>query len=444
MRSILLFVALLVLAACGGDDPAERPIATGPFDADAMCTEHGVLQALCTRCNPALAPVFQARGDWCAEHEYPESICPICHPERGGRPAAAVEGAEPIPAEGERLFLRSEQSAERAGIETAEVLARSEPVRIEAPARLVFDARSRAIVNPRAPGVVAAIEADLGMRVEAGATLAVLDSAQAGELRARMSAARERVTTAERALERATTLHGEQIGSERAVLEARAELAAAQAEVASASTSSRLLGRSAGRSRVALLSPVAGTVVARHVAIGQLVDPEDELFEVVDTRILWAEIDVPEDAAGRLAAGHPVRLTLDSMPGSAIEATVEYLAAEVDPHTRTVLARASVPNPEGRLRAQMLASASIEVEPARDGTFVPRIAVQHARGHDFVFVPTEAEAYEVRRVRIVSRSGELVEVEGRLAAGERIVTQGAFLLLAEALPNALGAGCCAE
>lgn len=444
MRTLLVSFVLFGLVACGSEDAAERPVAPGALDADAMCPEHGVLQALCTRCNPALVPVFQARGDWCAEHEYPESICPICHPERGGRPAAVVEGAEPIPAEGERLILRSEHSAERAGIETAEVLARSEPVRIEAPARLVFDARSRAIVNPRAPGVISSIEADLGMRVEAGATLAILDSAEAGELRARISAARERVTAAERAVERTTTLHTEQIGSERAVLDARAELAAARGEAASASTSSRLLGRSAGRSRIALLAPIAGTIVARRVAIGQLVDAEDELFEVVDTRMLWAEIDVPEDAAAGLAPGHAARLSLDALPGSSIDATIEFLAAEVDPHTRTVLARASVSNPDGTLRAQMLASASIEVEPAREGTFLPRIAVQHARGHDFVFVPTEDIAYEVRRVSIVSRSRDLVEVEGRLRPGERVVTQGAFLLLAEALPNALGAGCCAE
>lgn len=438
-------VALAVLMlACGERGEAERETAARNSDPDAMCPEHGVLQALCTQCDPALIPVFQARGDWCEEHQLPESICPICHPERHGRPAVAVEGAESIPAEGERLMLRSEHSAERAGIQTAEVLARAEPTRIEAPARLVFDARSRAIVNPRAPGVVSAVEVELGMHVAAGARLALLDSAAAGELRGRASAARGRIAAAERAVERATTLREEQIGSERALLDARAELAAARAEAASARTSIRLLGRNAGHSRIALVSPIAGTIVARHVAIGQLVDPDDELFEIVDTRTLWAEIDVPEDAAARLAPGHSVELRLDSLPEARIEARIEYLAAEVDPHTRTVLARASIPNPDGTMRAQMLASASIEVEPAREGVFLPRTAVQHARGHDFVFVPLDIDTYEVRRVRVRARAGQLVEIDGRLRPGERVVTEGAFLLLAEALPNALGAGCCAE
>jgi hypothetical protein len=43
--------------------------------------EHGVQKSLCTRCNPKLAAVFKAKGDWCGEHARPESQCAICHPE---------------------------------------------------------------------------------------------------------------------------------------------------------------------------------------------------------------------------------------------------------------------------------------------------------------------------------------------------------------------------
>jgi hypothetical protein len=42
---------------------------------------HGVGKSLCARCNPKLAPVFKAKGDWCGEHARPESQCVPCHPE---------------------------------------------------------------------------------------------------------------------------------------------------------------------------------------------------------------------------------------------------------------------------------------------------------------------------------------------------------------------------
>jgi invasion protein IalB len=43
--------------------------------------EHGVQKSLCARCNPKLAAVYKTKGDWCAEHERPESQCVLCHPE---------------------------------------------------------------------------------------------------------------------------------------------------------------------------------------------------------------------------------------------------------------------------------------------------------------------------------------------------------------------------
>jgi hypothetical protein len=72
------------LAADGhghGDGHAHGAPAAQPADSKAARCEHGVAKTLCTRCNPKLAPVFKAKGDWCAEHERPESQCVLCHPE---------------------------------------------------------------------------------------------------------------------------------------------------------------------------------------------------------------------------------------------------------------------------------------------------------------------------------------------------------------------------
>ena len=54
---------------------------SGPAAAGEATCEHGVDKALCTRCNPKLAPAFKAKGDWCPEHDRPESQCVLCNPE---------------------------------------------------------------------------------------------------------------------------------------------------------------------------------------------------------------------------------------------------------------------------------------------------------------------------------------------------------------------------
>jgi hypothetical protein len=58
---------------------AESAPAVTAEKAPAKC-EHGVKKAICTRCNPKLSAVFKAKGDWCKEHDRPESQCALCHP----------------------------------------------------------------------------------------------------------------------------------------------------------------------------------------------------------------------------------------------------------------------------------------------------------------------------------------------------------------------------
>jgi len=99
--TIVPLLALATLLACSGTgtgpgEPASAaPAAQGhappgvvPGSYEDWCDEHQVPESLCTRCNPALVPAFQATGDWCPEHGLPESQCRICNPDlRIERPA---------------------------------------------------------------------------------------------------------------------------------------------------------------------------------------------------------------------------------------------------------------------------------------------------------------------------------------------------------------------
>ena len=80
----LLFVLLTFLGACDEKEsppPSEDVVSQKPqLDAEGRC-EHGLPPALCTKCNPSLVPVFQAKGDYCEKHGFAQSFCPICSPD---------------------------------------------------------------------------------------------------------------------------------------------------------------------------------------------------------------------------------------------------------------------------------------------------------------------------------------------------------------------------
>ncbi len=81
--AVAAVLALTALPALAGEGPPSGTpgSATPPQATKQEQCQHGVQKAICARCNPRLAAVYKAKGDWCAEHVRPESQCVLCHPE---------------------------------------------------------------------------------------------------------------------------------------------------------------------------------------------------------------------------------------------------------------------------------------------------------------------------------------------------------------------------
>lgn len=449
LQSLAVLVLALVVAACQGKTSAEAkvkeikdPAVQGAAADGAFCKEHGVLEAVCTKCSPALIPVFKAKGDWCEEHGFPESFCPICKPERGGRPAADVKD-DGAPPDGTKVRFKTKETLRLAGIHVAKVAERPSRSVVSVTAKIIYDATKVAEVNARSSGVVRAIRADVGTKVRAGAPLATIESAGVGSDQSRAQAARSRVKVADANYTRLKKLHEEGITPEKDVLAARQELDSAKAELSAAESALGMVGSVAdGASRYTLTAPIAGVITKRNATIGRLVDTEKVLFEIVDTSAMWAEVDIPETDVPRVVVGQPVFITVDGLGEKQFSGTLSYVSPEIDAHTRTAKGRVALENPDGLLRGNMFARARIAATGSGKAVVVPRKAVQRAKSAQLVFVRVTDDAFEARRVQLGSGDAELIEVTGRLAPGDDVATDGSFLLKTETLKGSIGAGCC--
>lgn len=90
MRAMAVLFALSFVACATTRSPTRAPIAEHPDD---RCV-HGVACETCVKCHPELAAKFKAAGDWCPEHNVPESQCGICHPELVVPPPRPPDGAD--------------------------------------------------------------------------------------------------------------------------------------------------------------------------------------------------------------------------------------------------------------------------------------------------------------------------------------------------------------
>lgn len=450
VRPAALIPVLFVLGCGAGpakDSPPSGPAPAARQEAaqeDGICKEHGVLEAICTRCNPGLATIFKAKGDWCSEHGFPESVCPKCHPERGGKPAVDV-ASDGAPADGTKVRLKTPDTARLAGIETVRAVPGRGVSEIIAPAVIAYDLARTAQVNARSPGVVKRLHAEPGTWVRAGSPLAVIESAALSADQSRLEAVRSRVRTAEANYRREEELEKKGISARKEVLAAGQELAEARAESEALASALGVAGAdSRNRGRYLLSTPISGVVTQRNVSPDRFVDSHETLFEIVDTSSMWAEVAVPEEALGSVRVGQATILSFNGLEGREFKGTIAQLASAVDPQTRTAKARVRLANPNGLLRANMYGRARIAAGGSRVSAAVPRDAVQRAKSVRLAFVRISAEEYEARRVQVAPTGGDgnLVEIASGIQPGEEIVVAGSFFLKTETLKDSIGAGCC--
>ncbi|MCP4805114.1 MAG: efflux RND transporter periplasmic adaptor subunit [Proteobacteria bacterium] len=438
----LLGVGLLV--ACSSETPSVQeevtPVAAAVADPE-LCAEHGVLESVCTQCNPSLAPVFQAKGDWCEEHAFPESFCPICSPELGGRPAVQPTGTDGAPPDGTTVRFRSQDVADKAGLEVAAAEQDDWVEGLEVVARIRWDKTRTAVVSARFPGVVSRVHAQEGELVKTGQLLAEVRSPQVAEDRSRLVAAHRARQVKAEAVERKARLLEDGVGSERSLLEAQEALADAEAEVASLEASLALAGGGQG-DRLLLRAPLTGLITARHLETGVTLDAEQALYDLVDPSQVWAELDVPEAELLQVAPGQEVRLHIDAFPDRVFAGTIDTLAPTVDPATRTAWARVGLDNSDGVLRENLYGRATILGQDSVSAVVVPSTAVQRAGEVHLVFVREQDDLYVARRVRVLARQGDRVRIAGGVEASDQVVTIGSFLLKTETLKDSIGAGCC--
>ncbi len=301
-------------------------------------------------------------------------------------------------------------------------------------------------VAPRVPGRVVQVHANLGDRVKAGQTLAILDSLEVGEAHSAYLQAITQHALAKADFERAEKLHTDQIIAQKDHLRAHAEYEKAKAALAAAADRLRMLGVSPrpavdGKavSTFPLTTPFAGTVIEKHAILGELAQPDKALFTVADLSRLWIEANLFEKDLGRVRVGADAVVTVAAYPGEAFQGKLTYIAAVVDKETRTVPARVEVANPDGRLKPEMFATAAIATGSKGKGLLLLEEAVVLMQGQPTVFIE-EHGGFEPRAVELGDRLRGRVVVKAGLQAGERVVTAGTYALKARIQKSQLGAG----
>jgi cobalt-zinc-cadmium efflux system membrane fusion protein len=188
----------------------------------------------------------------------------------------------------------------------------------------------------------------------------------------------------------------------------------------------------------AITAPFDGTIIERHIALGEVLQDDTAVFVVADLHTVWVDLRVyPKDLplvrlgqAAVISAGH-------GMPDAA--GTIAYVGPVVGAKTRTALARVVLPNPAGHWRPGLFVTARVDVENHEVSFLVPKTALQTVDDQPTVFIQTP-EGFVPQPVTLGHTNDTSIEVTSGLTPGQRYVTRGAFTLKAQLAKGSFGDG----
>ncbi|RTL35902.1 MAG: efflux RND transporter periplasmic adaptor subunit [Burkholderiales bacterium] len=310
------------------------------------------------------------------------------------------------------------------------------PVAQPLEARLVVDEDVTSRLSVPVSGRVTALLARPGDTVRRGQPLLALDSPDLGSALADLERAEADLALKQKTVARLQDLSTGEAVARRDLEQAQADVAQARAERARAERRLHNLnpgGQPVQGQRLTLGSPLDGVVVERNANLAMEASPalSSPLFVVSSLRQLWVLADLPERLAGQVHVGDKLVIESDAVPQARREARVLQVGPGVDPATRRVVLRAAVDNRDGRLMPEMFVRAWLQAGPGAAAVRLPNTAVVVRGVQSFVFVETAPGRFKRRRVELAARGGDDSFVREGVAAGERVVTQGALLLDAE-------------
>ena len=279
-------------------------------------------------------------------------------------------------------------------------------------------------LSTEASGIVATINFDNGVDVEAGDTILTLAS---DTDRAQLAAFEAAAKLAEIELERARTLLKQRSLSQSEADRRQSELDQARANVET---------QKARIEEKTLRAPYDGRLGIRHVNVGDFVSAGDPIITLQSLDPLYVNFTLPEQYSSSVSPGVSLDLRVEALSGELFEGEITAVSPLIDPDTRNFAVQATVSNPEQRLKPGMFAAISLPIGEERTEIAIPQTAVSFRPYGNSVFVISksgDARTVSQRFVTLGARRGDMVAVTDGLDEGE-VVATSAILKLRSGIP----------
>jgi cobalt-zinc-cadmium efflux system membrane fusion protein len=309
------------------------------------------------------------------------------------------------------------------------------------PGRLETQNRRLAKIGSPITGRVSDLYVSLGDVVKKGQVLARINSIELTQTQLTLIKSSQLIGLKTKAVERAKLLFEADVISKAEMLRIENELDAVKADYRASRDQLLVLGmneKAVEKLEISgqinsfgdVISLFDGIIISRAINVGQIVNPQDNLFHIADLSKLWAVANIPEQQASFIQKDEIVSIEIPALDNKQIEAKIVFEDSIVDPQTRTVMVRAELDNLGLLFKPDMLTSMYIRSKKISK-LAIPVSSVVRENDRKYVLVQNTPKTFRLREVELGTRDGNLFSIISGLSEGETVVTDGAFHLNSE-------------
>lgn len=276
-----------------------------------------------------------------------------------------------------------------------------------------------------------------GQHVKPGEPLLYVASPDYSQLRTNYLKAKDAYSLAEKAYARAQDLYQHKAIAEQALEQAASAEVQAGGDLASAQAALKVLGitdpdavvQAPPTFEVPVKAPISGEVVEQDVSAGQLIQPgSTQCFLISDTRTVWVLVNTYQKDLPYVHVGDPVTIQTETYPDT-FHGRISYMAAALDPSTRTLQARIETGNPGEKLKKDMYVVATVNAGKISNAIALPDAAVlRDAENQPFVYAAVSSNQFGRRPVTLGESINGQTEITSGLRSGDRVIGNGSLFL----------------
>lgn len=349
--------------------------------------------------------------------------------------------------EDKRIVHLSAEQIKKSGIQLETAASGPLAMMLNLPGQVAINTDKLAQIVPRVAGVIREVRKTLGDHVKAGDILAVIDSRELADTRAAYLAAKERSALALATFQRKEDLLHDKVVSQQAYQEAKEMLAVAKIEEQTAQQKLLAMGITAQEitgltrhsleslhpkdnlSRYEIAAPFSGTILERHITLGEAVESNVAIFRLGDLNTVWVDLNVYPKDLSQVHVGQNVTVSVseNNLKG---QGKIIHVQPLIDQETRRTFARVVLDNKDGRWQPGLFVNGLVQTGEVDVPIRIARSALQTVKGETVVFVPVK-DGFESRSVTVGRSDENHVEIIGGLKSGERYVVTGGLILKSE-------------